>query len=213
MGTWQSDLIEAARDSEPSSSRSNMSEMKHTQEFSSRCCVHSEMTRQRQSSPSPALPTAPHIRTRGLRIFLFFILPWGCFLVEVKGWGIDEITEIVAGTIFRRTGGREEAKNPWNQAQDAAGQLQAATRRVLKHRNLAEKRCPTSIGSLPSQASLVPLGSSEDTATQSIVVRSCLPKTSWMPTCSEHVYLDISRQKHRIAYLSLESNSTVFVKL
>lgn len=119
-----------------------MSEMKHPQEFSSRCCVHSEMTRQRQSSPSPALPTAPHIRTRGLRIFLFFILPWGCFLVEVKGWGIDEITEIVAGTIFRRTGGREEAKNPWNQAQDAAGQFQAATRRVLKHRNLAEKEMP-----------------------------------------------------------------------
>src|ERR1700691_2640027 len=60
----------------------------------------------------------------------------GAFFVEVKGWVIGEITRINAGTIFRYVGGSERSHNPWKQAQDAAGQLSDATRRVVESRRL-----------------------------------------------------------------------------
>ena len=66
----------------------------------------------------------------------------GAFLVEVKGWTIGEITRVEAGTIFRQVRGYEEAKNPWQQAQDAAGQLQTAARRVVSRRGLSRKDVP-----------------------------------------------------------------------
>jgi superfamily I DNA and RNA helicase len=66
----------------------------------------------------------------------------GAFLVEVKGWIVDEISQIEAGTIFRRVGGYEEARNPWKQAQDASAQLQKATRKVVQRRGLAAKEVP-----------------------------------------------------------------------
>ncbi len=66
----------------------------------------------------------------------------GAFLVEVKGWIVDEISQIEAGTIFRRAGGYEEARNPWKQVQDASAQLQKATRKVIQHRGLTTKQIP-----------------------------------------------------------------------
>jgi superfamily I DNA and RNA helicase len=66
----------------------------------------------------------------------------GCFLVEVKGWMIDEITAVEAGTIFRRRNGLIEAHNPWHQAQNASLQIQKATERVVERRGLTRGAIP-----------------------------------------------------------------------
>ena len=142
MKTWQSDLIEAARDS-----RAKFESVEHVgNEAHARVLI--ALLRAFGDDPATTILAEPRTPDRSPQQnarptdVLILHPSLGCFLVEVKGWVIEEITGIEAGTIFRRTGGREEAKNPWNQAQEAAGQLQAATRRVLKRRSLSEKEMP-----------------------------------------------------------------------
>ena len=66
----------------------------------------------------------------------------GALFVEVKSWTIDEIEGIEAGTIYRSAGGHQEAKDPWQQAHDAAQQLQHATRNVVNRRGLLDRSIP-----------------------------------------------------------------------
>ena len=66
----------------------------------------------------------------------------GALFVEVKSWTIDEIEGIEAGTIYRSAGGHQEAKDPWQQAHDAAQQLQHATRNVVNRRGLSDRSIP-----------------------------------------------------------------------
>lgn len=66
----------------------------------------------------------------------------GAFFVEVKGWVIDEIVRIEAGTIFRQIRGSVQAANPWKQAQDAAGQLKEATSRAIRARGMPAHDIP-----------------------------------------------------------------------
>ncbi len=55
----------------------------------------------------------------------------GALLVEVKGWTLDHILRIEAGSITRITG---KTENPWKQAQEASGQIQkAAQKKLQKH--------------------------------------------------------------------------------
>ncbi len=66
----------------------------------------------------------------------------GAFLVEVKGWVVAEIVGIEAGTIYRQVRGSVQTANPWNQAQNAAGQLKDATSKVVRARGLSIKDVP-----------------------------------------------------------------------
>ncbi len=63
----------------------------------------------------------------------------GAFLLEVKAWSFDFISDVDAGTFSLASG---EHKNPWQQAANAAAQLQSATRHVLKRRNAPESEAP-----------------------------------------------------------------------
>ncbi len=101
-----------------------------------------------QDDPSGTVFAEPRTPDRGMTenarpTDILILHPFlGAFLIEVKGWVIGEISHIEAGTIFRRVKGYEEAKNPWNQAQNAAMQLQKATRRVIERRKLVDKQIP-----------------------------------------------------------------------
>ena len=66
----------------------------------------------------------------------------GAFLVEVKGWTLDRISHVEAGTIFHRAAGFEEAHNPWKQAQEASAQIQRATQRILQRRRIQQYEIP-----------------------------------------------------------------------
>ncbi|MCL2661197.1 MAG: hypothetical protein FWD64_11875 [Acidobacteriaceae bacterium] len=66
----------------------------------------------------------------------------GAFFVEVKGWVIRDIVRIDAGTIFREVKGDVQPFNPWQQAQDAAGQLKNATSKVVNARKLSAREVP-----------------------------------------------------------------------
>ncbi len=61
----------------------------------------------------------------------------GVLFVEVKGWTLETITHVNAGTVHRWVNGQDEAKDPWMQAANACSQLQAAVRKVHVQRGLS----------------------------------------------------------------------------
>lgn len=187
--TWQSDLIEAARDSR---ARFESVELV-ANEAHARTVI--ALLRAFGNDPATTILSEPRTPDRSPSenarpTDVLVLHPYlGSFLVEVKGWGIDQITRIEAGTIFRRAGGCEEAKNPWNQVQDAAGQLQRATRRVLKRRNLNESQMPYFdwMVALPNISRSSWLKRNYDRSINNC--EYCLPKTFWILKHSALVYL------------------------
>jgi len=142
MESWQVDLTCAARDAKiPFASVELVSNEAHAR-------VAIALLRAFGSDPAgylfaePRTPDRPADQNARPTDLLIVRPELGAFLVEVKGWVIGEITQVEAGTIFRNVRGYVEARDPWKQAQDAAGQLQKATQRVVARRRLPRSDIP-----------------------------------------------------------------------
>src|SRR5579859_136536 len=134
MDQWKADLVAAARDAViPFESVDSITNEAHARAAIAALKAYSkESVGYIYAEPrTPERPVGENARPTDILILHPGV---GAFLLEVKGWPIHEISKIEAGKITRTVKGYPEIKDPWQQAQEAAGQLKTATTRIARNR-------------------------------------------------------------------------------